>query len=271
MGFRKKAWHLPSHIISWLLGDAKFLLSCWIMLERVKYFLTLEEIFCISARSCIKYPLGVSCKGWVTCYTMGDKLPSKFAARFQQYMYFIILHMWNYKNCHNKVSSMPTWRPGFKMLPLKMSVSWYMYHSISWTRKSHSSATTGKEVTSLARSLWCRSNIAARLCCQLCRKFWSSSSILITSILCLERSCSEGSGPNDNLGVGLVSKSSKVMLADPDLTPVITNDFSHYLFVIDPNIFCNTRYDLRASLCKILISSFAHKMDFAHNFSVDFF
>ena len=29
--------------------------------------------------------------------------------------------------------------------------------------------------------------------------------------------------------------------------------------------------DLRASLCKIFISSFAHKMDFAHNFSVDFF
>ena len=28
---------------------------------------------------------------------------------------------------------------------------------------------------------------------------------------------------------------------------------------------------LRASLCKIVISSFAHKMDFAHNFSVDFF
>ena len=28
---------------------------------------------------------------------------------------------------------------------------------------------------------------------------------------------------------------------------------------------------LRASLCKILISSFADKMDFAHNFSVDFF
>jgi len=28
---------------------------------------------------------------------------------------------------------------------------------------------------------------------------------------------------------------------------------------------------LRACLCKILISSFAHKMDFAHNFSVDFF
>ena len=28
---------------------------------------------------------------------------------------------------------------------------------------------------------------------------------------------------------------------------------------------------LRASLCKILISSFAHKMDFAHNFSVDVF
>ena len=28
---------------------------------------------------------------------------------------------------------------------------------------------------------------------------------------------------------------------------------------------------LRASLCKILISTFAHKIDFAHNFSVDFF
>ena len=28
---------------------------------------------------------------------------------------------------------------------------------------------------------------------------------------------------------------------------------------------------LRASLCKILISSFAHEVDFAHNFSVDFF
>ena len=28
---------------------------------------------------------------------------------------------------------------------------------------------------------------------------------------------------------------------------------------------------LRASLCNILISSFAHQMDFAHNFSVDFF
>ena len=28
---------------------------------------------------------------------------------------------------------------------------------------------------------------------------------------------------------------------------------------------------LRASLCKILISSFAHNMDFAHTFSVDFF
>ena len=30
-------------------------------------------------------------------------------------------------------------------------------------------------------------------------------------------------------------------------------------------------YDLRASLFKILISSFAHEMDFAHNFSLDFF
>ena len=32
-----------------------------------------------------------------------------------------------------------------------------------------------------------------------------------------------------------------------------------------------TGVHLRGSLCKILISSFAHKMDFAHNFSVDFF
>ena len=31
------------------------------------------------------------------------------------------------------------------------------------------------------------------------------------------------------------------------------------------------RFYLRASLCKIIISSFAHKMDFAHDFSVDFF
>ena len=32
-----------------------------------------------------------------------------------------------------------------------------------------------------------------------------------------------------------------------------------------------TAAKLRASLCKILISSFAHKIDFARNFSVDFF
>ena len=37
--------------------------------------------------------------------------------------------------------------------------------------------------------------------------------------------------------------------------------------------FCRSyfAFHLRASLCKVLISSFAHKMDFAHNFSVDFF
>ena len=34
---------------------------------------------------------------------------------------------------------------------------------------------------------------------------------------------------------------------------------------------CSGICTLRASLCKILISSFAHKMDFAHIFSVDFF
>ena len=36
-------------------------------------------------------------------------------------------------------------------------------------------------------------------------------------------------------------------------------------------VACSGSESLRASLCKILISSFAHKMDFAHNFSVDFF
>ena len=39
--------------------------------------------------------------------------------------------------------------------------------------------------------------------------------------------------------------------------------------LVDPLIL--SLRTLRASLCKILISSFAHKMDFAHNFSVDFF
>ena len=41
------------------------------------------------------------------------------------------------------------------------------------------------------------------------------------------------------------------------------NEINSYL----PNLFLK----LRASLCKILISSFAHRMDFAHNLSVDFF
>ena len=36
-------------------------------------------------------------------------------------------------------------------------------------------------------------------------------------------------------------------------------------------MYKNDNQVLRASLCKNLISSFAHKMDFAHNFSVDFF
>ena len=34
---------------------------------------------------------------------------------------------------------------------------------------------------------------------------------------------------------------------------------------------CHNYLFLRASLCKILVSSFAHQMDFAHDFSVDFF
>ena len=44
--------------------------------------------------------------------------------------------------------------------------------------------------------------------------------------------------------------------------------FEHYLCIKFPT--APRLYYLRASLCKILISSFAHKMDFAHNFSVDF-
>ena len=41
---------------------------------------------------------------------------------------------------------------------------------------------------------------------------------------------------------------------------------------LNPLAVRDKRYlNLRASLCKILIWSFAHKMDFAHNFSVDFF
>ena len=42
-------------------------------------------------------------------------------------------------------------------------------------------------------------------------------------------------------------------------------------FLLYINDINNASNLLRASLCKILISSFAHKMDFAHNFSVDFF
>ena len=38
-----------------------------------------------------------------------------------------------------------------------------------------------------------------------------------------------------------------------------------------PKVVAVAYESLRASLCKILISSFAHKMDFAHNLSVDFF
>ena len=34
---------------------------------------------------------------------------------------------------------------------------------------------------------------------------------------------------------------------------------------------CGIFLDLQASLCKILISSFAYKIDFARNFAVDFF
>ena len=53
----------------------------------------------------------------------------------------------------------------------------------------------------------------------------------------------------------------KYKLAGGHLYKVLTTaGKSSYLFI-----------KLRASLCKILISSFAHKMDFAHNFSVDFF
>ena len=43
-----------------------------------------------------------------------------------------------------------------------------------------------------------------------------------------------------------------------------------FLFGYPPELLRREEH-LRASLCKILISSFAHKMDFAHTFSVDFF
>ena len=39
--------------------------------------------------------------------------------------------------------------------------------------------------------------------------------------------------------------------------------------IADVDLLSTLHYN--ASLCKILISSFAHKIDFAHNFSVDFF
>ena len=43
------------------------------------------------------------------------------------------------------------------------------------------------------------------------------------------------------------------------------------IFILSLQTFKNSLSVLRGSLCKTLISSFAHKMDFAHNFSVDVF
>ena len=48
-------------------------------------------------------------------------------------------------------------------------------------------------------------------------------------------------------------------------------DIKKVLVEIEGNTHPDSDGILRASLCKILISSFAHKIDFAHNFSVDFF
>ena len=42
-------------------------------------------------------------------------------------------------------------------------------------------------------------------------------------------------------------------------------------FALNQKMFKLIALILRASLCKILISSFVHKMDLANNFSVDFF
>ena len=53
-----------------------------------------------------------------------------------------------------------------------------------------------------------------------------------------------------------------------DYTNLTFTAYIHtYIHTYIHNLF---KMHLRASLCKILISSFANKMDFAHNFSVDF-
>ena len=49
---------------------------------------------------------------------------------------------------------------------------------------------------------------------------------------------------------------------------IVTKKRGVYLAFLDQGACVSL---LRASLCKILIPSFAHKMDFAHNFPVDFF
>ena len=49
------------------------------------------------------------------------------------------------------------------------------------------------------------------------------------------------------------------------LNPVSSKNPFHPFFYVDVQF----AFRLRASLCKILISSFPHKMDFAHNFSVE--
>ena len=59
-------------------------------------------------------------------------------------------------------------------------------------------------------------------------------------------------------------------MSGPDEGEKIAVDNVSFNELIWIELYWNLAY-LRATLCKILISTFAHKMDFAHNFSVDFF
>lgn len=54
-------------------------------------------------------------------------------------------------------------------------------------------------------------------------KCFRSSSIFMTSMLCLETSRSEGSWPNDSLGVGWATKSSRTMVVVSEPTSVTSN------------------------------------------------
>ena len=63
-------------------------------------------------------------------------------------------------------------------------------------------------------------------------------------------------------GLQYIKPLIKMILGDESTTEMSRNHLS---------AFSTSVVFLRASVCKILILSFAHKMDFARNFSVDFF